>query len=76
MKRHSGQDRSLTSRWKPATRAVRGGTRRSEQGETSEAIFLTSGYTYDSAEEVAARFAGEASGMQYSRFQNPTVQML
>lgn len=76
MKRHSGQDRSLTSRWKPATRAVRGGTWRSEQGETSEAIFLTSGYTYDSAEEVAARFAGEATGMQYSRFQNPTVQML
>jgi len=55
---------------------VRGGTWRSEQGETSEALFLTSGYTYDSAEEVAARFAGESSGMQYSRFQNPTVQML
>jgi len=76
MKKHSGQDRSLTSRWRPATQAVRGGTWRSEQGETSEALFLTSGYTYDSAEEVAARFAGEATGMQYSRFQNPTVQML
>lgn len=76
MKKHSGQDRSLTSRWRPATQAVRGGTWRSEQGETSEALFLTSGYTYDSAEEVAARFAGESSGMQYSRFQNPTVQML
>jgi len=76
MKRDTGQDRSRTSRWRPATQAVRGGTWRSEQGETSEAIFLTSGYTYDSAEEVAARFAGEASGMQYSRFQNPTVQML
>ncbi len=76
MKNNSGQDRSLTSRWRASTRAVRGGTWRSEQGETSEAIFLTSGYTYDSAEEVAARFAGEASGMQYSRFQNPTVQML
>lgn len=76
MKKHTGQDRSITSRWRPATQAVRGGTWRSEQGETSEAIFLTSGYTYDSAEEVAARFAGESKGMQYSRFQNPTVQML
>ncbi|MCW2367444.1 O-succinylhomoserine sulfhydrylase [Sphingobium sp. B7D2B] len=76
MKRQTGQDRSRTSRWRPATQAVRGGTWRSEQGETSEALFLTSGYTYDSAEEVAARFAGEATGMQYSRFQNPTVQML
>ena len=42
---------------------MRGGTWRSEHGETSEALFLTSGYTYDSAEEVAARFAGEAQGM-------------
>jgi O-succinylhomoserine sulfhydrylase len=76
MKKHSGQDRSLTSRWRPATQAVRGGTWRSEHGETSEALFLTSGYTYDTAEDVAARFAGEQAGMQYSRFQNPTVQML
>ena len=59
-----------------ATQAVRGGTWRSEHGETSEALFLTSGYTYDSAEEVAARFAGEAQGMTYSRLQNPTVEML
>ena len=76
MKNDTGQDRSITSQWRPATQAVRGGTWRSSQGETSEALFLTSGYTYDSAEEVAARFAGEATGMQYSRFQNPTVQML
>jgi O-succinylhomoserine sulfhydrylase len=76
MKRDTGQDRSRTIKWRPATQAVRGGTWRSEQGETSEALFLTSGYCYDSAETVAARFAGEASGMQYSRFQNPTVQML
>ena len=68
MKKHSGLDRNLTKRWKPATQAVRGGTWRSEHGETSEAIFLTSGYTYDTAEDVAARFAGEQSGMQYSRF--------
>lgn len=66
----------MTSKWRSATRAVRAGTTRSEHGETSEALFLTSGYTYDSAATVAARFAGEASGMQYSRFQNPTVAML
>ncbi|MCL6252277.1 aminotransferase class I/II-fold pyridoxal phosphate-dependent enzyme [Altererythrobacter sp. KTW20L] len=76
MKRTTGTDRSITSKWRPATRAVRAGTTRSEHGETSEAMFLTSGYTYDSAAEVAARFAGEATGMQYSRFQNPTVAML
>jgi O-succinylhomoserine sulfhydrylase len=76
MKRTTGQDRSITSKWRPATRAVRGGTWRSEQGETSEAIFLTSGYCYDDAETPAARFAGERPGMTYSRTQNPSVQML
>ncbi len=55
---------------------MRGGTWRSDHGETSEALFLTSGYTYDSAETVAARFAGEEAGMTYSRLQNPTVEML
>ncbi len=76
MKRRTGQDRSITEGWRPATRAIRGGTARSEWGETSEAMFLTSGYCYDSAEEVAARFAGEAPGMTYSRLQNPTTEML
>ncbi len=76
MKKDSGQNRSVTSHWRPATQAVRGGTWRSEHGETSEALFLSSGYTYDDAETVAARFAGEAEGMTYSRLQNPTVQML
>jgi O-succinylhomoserine sulfhydrylase len=76
MKRTTGTDRSITAKWRPATRAVRSGTWRSEHGETSEALFLTSGYTYDSAGEVAARFAGEAEGMTYSRLQNPTVAML
>ncbi len=76
MKRTAGQDRSITSKWRPATRAVRGGTWRSEQGETSEALFLTSGFSYDDAATVAARFAGEAEGMTYSRLQNPTVAML
>lgn len=76
MKRRTGQDRSVTQKWKPATQAVRGGTARSEWGETSEALFLTSGYTYDCAADAAARFAGEQDGMTYSRLQNPTVQML
>ena len=76
MKKTTGTDRSAVDRWRPATRAVRAGTWRSEHGETSEALFLTSGYTYDSAEIVAARFAGEQAGMQYSRFKNPTVEML
>ena len=76
MKKTTGTDRSITSRWRPATRAVRAGTWRSEHGETSEALFLTSGYTYDDAATVAARFAGEAEGMTYSRLQNPTVAML
>ncbi|NJM51797.1 MAG: aminotransferase class I/II-fold pyridoxal phosphate-dependent enzyme [Sphingomonadales bacterium] len=76
MKKDTGQDRSITGKWRPATQAVRGGTWRSEHGETSEALFLTSGYTYDDAETVAARFAGDEAGMTYSRLQNPTVAML
>ncbi|WAT17925.1 aminotransferase class I/II-fold pyridoxal phosphate-dependent enzyme [Aurantiacibacter sp. MUD11] len=76
MKKTTGSDPAVTARWRPATQAVRAGTLRSQHGETSEALFLTSGFTYDSAEEVAARFAGEAEGMQYSRFKNPTVEML
>src|SRR3954471_19250915 len=76
MKRRTGQDRSITRNWRPATQAVRGGTARSEWGETSEAMFLTSGYAYDCAEDAAMRFAGEQRGMTYSRLQNPTVEML
>ncbi len=76
MKKTTGMDRAATAHWRPATRAVRGGTWRSEHGETSEAMFLTSGYSYDDAATVAARFAGEAAGMTYSRLQNPTLAML
>jgi O-succinylhomoserine sulfhydrylase len=76
MKRFTGQDRTVTSKWRPATLAVRGGTARSDFGETSEAIFMTSGYSYDNAEEAAARFRGERPGMTYSRLQNPTTEML
>ncbi len=76
MKKNTGLDRSITSTWQPATQAVRGGTWRTEHGETSEALFLSSGFTYDNAETVAARFAGDQDGMTYSRLQNPTVAML
>ncbi|MBI1404210.1 MAG: aminotransferase class I/II-fold pyridoxal phosphate-dependent enzyme [Porphyrobacter sp.] len=76
MKKTTGMDRAATAHWRPATRALRGGTWRSDHGETSEALFLTSGYTYDDAQTVADRFAGEAEGMTYSRLQNPTVAML
>jgi len=76
MKKLTGQDRSITTTWRPATQAVRGGTVRSHFGETSEALFLTSGYAYDCAGDAAARFAGEQEGMTYSRLQNPTVEML
>jgi O-succinylhomoserine sulfhydrylase len=76
MKKTTGMDRAATKGWRPATRALRGGTWRSEHGETSEALFLSSGYTYDDAQTVADRFAGTAQGMTYSRLQNPTVAML
>ncbi len=61
--------------WRPQTQMVHGGTLRSQFGETSEAIFATSGYVYDSAEQAEARFKGEDQGFQYSRFANPTVAM-
>ncbi|MEL6831074.1 MAG: O-succinylhomoserine sulfhydrylase [Pseudomonadota bacterium] len=62
--------------WKPATNLIRGGTMRSQFGETSEAIFATSGYAYDSAEQAAARMSGDEEGYVYSRYGNPTNQML
>jgi O-succinylhomoserine sulfhydrylase len=61
--------------WKKRTLAVRGGTQRSPFQETSEALFMTSGYAYEAAEEAEARFKGEIGGFQYSRFGNPTVSM-
>ncbi|MBE1205511.1 O-succinylhomoserine sulfhydrylase [Aminobacter carboxidus] len=61
--------------WKPQTTLVHGGTLRSGFGETSESIFLTQGYVYDSAESAEARFKGESPGFIYSRYANPTVDM-
>ncbi|MDZ4761932.1 MAG: O-succinylhomoserine sulfhydrylase [Alphaproteobacteria bacterium] len=61
--------------WRPATQLVRGGQTRSQHGETSEALFLTSGFVYPSAERHAARMAGDEGGYIYSRYANPTVRM-
>jgi O-succinylhomoserine sulfhydrylase len=61
--------------WRPETRLVHSGTLRSQYGETSEALFLTQGFVYDSAEQCEARFKGEDPGFLYSRFSNPTVAM-
>ena len=62
--------------FRPATTLVHGGTERSGFGETAEALFLTSGFVYDSAEQAEATFAGTEAHYQYSRFGNPTVAML
>ena len=67
--------RADQSTWRPQTRAVRGGQLRSNFDETSEALYLTSGYAYSSAEEAEATFKGESTHYQYSRFGNPTVSM-
>lgn len=75
MKKHSGVDRSKTKHWRPATQLIRGGIRRSGFDETSEALYLTSGYAYDSAEDAEARFDGRDKGFTYSRLSNPTVAM-
>jgi len=62
--------------WNPETIEVRGGLNRTAFDETSEALFLTSGYVYASAEEAEAAFAGETERFIYSRYGNPTVAML
>ena len=64
-----------TRHLRPATRLVHGGTMRSQFGETSEALFLTQGYVYETMEQAEARFKGEVPGFLYSRFSNPTVAM-
>ena len=61
--------------WDFDTRAVRAGTTRTEFGEHSEALFLTSSFVHDSAQHAADKFANQAPGFIYSRFGNPTIQM-
>lgn len=64
-----------TTVWRLKTKAVRGGTKRSQFEETSEGLFLTSGYAYESAESAERRFKNQEDGFIYSRFGNPTVGM-
>jgi O-succinylhomoserine sulfhydrylase len=66
---------SQPARWADATKLVRGGLDRSPHGETSEAIFLNSGFVYDEPETAERRFAGEDDGYVYGRYGNPTVTM-
>jgi O-succinylhomoserine sulfhydrylase len=61
--------------YRPETRLVHAGTLRSQFGETSEALFLTQGYVYPTAEECEARFSGKTPGYVYSRYSNPTMSM-
>src|SRR5690606_35635610 len=66
---------AMTQTLRPRTQLVHGGTMRSQFGETSEALFLTSGYVYDSMEAAVKRFTNEEPGFIYSRLSNPTIRM-
>ena len=65
----------MKKKFKLDTNLVRGGLTRSNFKETSEAIFLNSGFVYDSAEQAEAIFKGDQAGFQYTRYANPTVEM-
>lgn len=65
----------MTQQWHPETLAVRAGSEHTEFGENSEAMFLTSSFTFQNAAQAAARFGGQEPGNIYSRFTNPTVTM-
>lgn len=68
-------DQEIQRGWSPQTQMVRGATERSQFSETNEAIFMTSGYVYENAEEAEAAFKGDVERFVYSRFRNPTVAM-
>jgi O-succinylhomoserine sulfhydrylase len=61
--------------WETATKLIRGGIHRSNYGETAEALYLTQGFVYETAEQADARFAGNEPGFVYSRYANPTNRM-
>lgn len=65
----------MSKTWRPATQLVHGGTLRSQYGETSEAIYLTQGFVYDTSEAAEARFKGETEGFIYARYGSPTNDM-
>ncbi len=65
----------MSKTWRPATQLVHDGSLRSQYGETSEAIYLTQGFVYESAEAAEARFKGETEGYIYARYGSPTNDM-
>lgn len=65
----------MSKTWRPATQLVHSGTLRSQFGETSEAIYLTQGFVYDTSEAAEARFKGETDGFIYARYGSPTNDM-
>jgi O-succinylhomoserine sulfhydrylase len=67
--------KSDPSTWGDATKLVRGGLDRSKHGETSEALYLNSGFVYDEPETAEKRFSGQDDGYVYGRYGNPTVTM-
>ena len=73
--RPASERRADEGRYRPQTELVRGGQTRSPFNETSEALYLTSGYVYASAEEAEGAFTGEQPRFVYSRYANPTVAM-
>jgi O-succinylhomoserine sulfhydrylase len=70
------RDRDAERRWRPDTQAVRGGLERSPFGETSEALHLTSGFVYGSADEAFGAFSGDNEHHRYTRLGNPTLDVL
>ncbi len=70
------EHRNQSNPWRPATNLIHGGVERTQHGETSEAMFLTSGFVYDDAEQAEATFDGTVTHYQYSRFGNPTITAL
>lgn len=71
---HEIRDENWAAQLRPETLAIRSGIHRTQEQEHSEAIFPTSSFVFDSAEEAAERFAGRAPGNIYARFTNPTVR--
>ncbi|HWW48128.1 MAG TPA: O-succinylhomoserine sulfhydrylase [Xanthobacteraceae bacterium] len=71
----AAENAAVPRKYRSETRLVHAGQLRSSFGETSEALYLTQGFVYDSAEQCEARFKGEEPGFLYSRFSNPNIAM-
>ena len=71
----NSNEKSNEKNYRPETKLVHAGTLRSQFNEMSEALFLTQGYKYDSAEDCEQRFSGKIPGYVYSRYSNPTMDM-